>query len=70
MAVPGDAPVTLPVVETTGATDELLLPHAPPAVVLLSTADRPWQTAEVPVMAPGSEFTVMVLVTKQPDGNV
>ncbi len=65
--MPAETPHMVPEVPMV-ATAVLLLLHAPPAVALASVTQEPTQTSDGPVMAAGSEFTVTVVVAKQPVG--
>ena len=67
VAVPGDAPVTVPDVGLANdATAVLLLLHRPPPGVDPSVSDDPWHTCGVPVIVVGSGFTVTVVDLVQP----
>jgi hypothetical protein len=44
--------------------------HDPPVVAHDIDADKPWQIAGGPVTGNGNGFTVIILVTKQPVGNI
>ena len=59
-AAPGDTPVTMPV-EPTAAIAVLLLLHPPPVVPSVNVIVDPAQTLALPVIAPGSGFTVIAL---------
>jgi hypothetical protein len=63
--VPGAMPVTTPEVLMVPMAVTLLA-HAPPEVADVSVAEAPTQTDAGPVIAPGSELTVIVLVCWQP----
>jgi hypothetical protein len=56
--LPSTSPLPLP----TLATVVLLLLQEPPEDVSDKVVNRPWQTLSVPVILPGSGFTVIVLV--------
>ena len=62
MAVPADAPVTIPDDEPTVATAVLLLLHSPPVTVSANTVVPPGQTCVVPVIVSGSGTTVTCTV--------
>jgi hypothetical protein len=70
VVVPAPTGVTAPVPDTIVATEGILLLHVPPGVVqlIVSVPDR--HIADVPVIAAGSVFTVIVLVEMHPDGIV
>jgi hypothetical protein len=65
-------PAALPV--TTGPDTEampgLLEDQLPPLIELASVVEAPTHTVAVPVMAPGTGFTVKPVVVLQPAGNV
>jgi hypothetical protein len=58
VAVPGEAPPTIPVKTSAVAIAVLLLLHAPPVVPLASGIVRPVHTFITPVAGSGSAFTV------------
>lgn len=62
VAVPADCPVTIPVNEPTVATVTSLLLQLPPELVEVSVVVCPTHTVAVPVMAPGPEFIVTIVV--------
>ena len=64
--MPALTPLTIPVDEPTVALEVLLLLQVPPDVALLSEVVLPAQTTAVPVIAPGTGFTVAVRVVWQP----
>jgi hypothetical protein len=51
------------------ATAVLLLLQVPEGVASLSVVAEPAQTVNVPVIAAGTGFTVIIVVTRQPVGN-
>jgi hypothetical protein len=59
-------PVALPIV----AVPVALLLHVPPLVPLLSVIVNEGHTTLLPVIPAGSGFTVIVVVVRQPVGNV
>ena len=61
VAVPAELPVTIPAVPTE-ATEELLLVHEPPVVVLLSVVVLPVHTVAVPVIVPADGVLVTVTI--------
>ena len=65
VTIPLDIPVTVPVTDMVAIVGSLV-PHEPPAVVLLNTVDEPTQTVEAPEIAIGSGLTVIVQVVVQP----
>jgi hypothetical protein len=52
----------MPVADPTVAIAVLLLLHTPPAGVLVSVSEVPWQKSNVPPIAVGTAFTVIVCV--------
>ena len=70
LAVPRAAPVTMPVVPSTGAMAVLLLVQVPPGVVLINAMDVLRQAEVAPVIVGGSGFTVTVLDIAQPVGKI
>jgi hypothetical protein len=64
--MPDNTPLSEPIV----ATAVLLLLHVPPVVVLLNVVVLPTHTAVMPVIAPGSGLTVIMVEVKQPVPNV
>lgn len=61
----------MPEPDTIEATDALLVVQEPPELVVESViVEPPSHTAVGPVMAAGSGFTVMAVLTLQPVGNV
>jgi len=68
--VPDATPVTLPVAEPTIATPVLLLNHVPPDVVFASVDIDPSHTLNVPVIAAGLAFTVIVSFLEHPVARV
>ena len=68
VSVPGppDMPVTTPVVAFTVATAVLPLVHEPPVGLLPRVIVAPSATGVLPVIAPGSGFTVSTAVEIQP----
>ena len=69
MAVPTPAPFTIPVLDPTVATNELLLLQVPPGVASVKTDEVPVQMPVLPVMPAGRSFTVTIVVVKHPVGN-
>jgi hypothetical protein len=67
ITVPADTPFTVPLALPTVANAVLLLDHTPPAGVAVSDVPEPAHTERVPVIAPGTGLTVMVVVAKQPE---
>jgi hypothetical protein len=65
VAVPPITPDTTPSISTV-ATEALLLLHEPPVVAFANDVADPAQTLPVPVIAPGSGFTVTIAVVIQP----
>ena len=63
-------PVSNPVAEPMVATDVLLLLHVPPVVASINVVVAPAQIVVAPVIAPGSGFTVIVVVVGQPTTEV
>ncbi len=63
--MPGATAVTTPV-ELMVATDEALLLHEPPVVVVLNVAVEPAHNDVTPVMAAGRLITVTVTIARQP----
>lgn len=70
VTAPGTIPLTNPDVAFTVAVPASLLLHVPPGVTLVTVPVAPTHTAVVPPIVPGLAYTVTVLVTLQPDGNV
>jgi hypothetical protein len=68
--MPYATPVTVPVAEPTVATPVLLLNHVPPDVVLASVDVDPSHALNVPVIAAGLAFTVIVSFREQPVASV
>ena len=60
-------PVAIPEVEPISAIVLLELVHSPPGVKLINVEDKPVHIADVPEIADGVAFEVMVRVTKQPE---
>jgi hypothetical protein len=56
----------MPVVDDIVATDVVLLAHVPPVDAFDNTVVDNWHTARLPVIAPGTEFTVTTFVTGDP----
>lgn len=67
--MPGDIPVTIPVVKPTIAILRVLLVHVPPPVSLRVSLN-PTHTCNEPVIAAGNGSTVIIVVTKHPVVNV
>ena len=65
--VPAATPVATPVALLIEATLVVPLAQVPPLVASLSTAVLPTHTVPLPVIDPGSGFTVTSLVAVQPD---
>ena len=68
VAVPAVTPYTLPDASTV-ALELSLLVHTPPPPSE-NTVDCPVHTVGVPLIVPGSEFTVICVLALQPDGMV
>lgn len=68
VTVPAVTPVTMPDAEPTEAIAGLLLLHVPPASGSPSVIVVPAHTGELPVIAEGTELTVIVAVARQPVG--
>lgn len=68
VAVPAAEPQKKPGLSIEPTVEGLLL-HVPPVVVTVYVLQLPTHIASGPVIADGVAFTVMVVVTKQPDGN-
>jgi hypothetical protein len=66
VAVPTFTPLTTPVPEPTLAITTLLLLQVPPVSASLSVVVLPIHTCIVPVIADGSEVTVIVFIAAQP----
>ena len=66
VAVPDVPPVATPLAEPIETTDVRSLCHVPPAGVLPSVVEAPWQMDSEPVMPPGRLFTVAIAVVIQP----
>jgi hypothetical protein len=66
VAVPLTTPVTTPVEEATVATAGLPEDHTPPVVASARVVPTPAQALSVPVIAAGSELTVITAVVLQP----
>ena len=64
--MPEIMPVRLPAAAIAG----LLLLHMPPVTLLCNVDILPMQALVVPVIGPGSGFTVMFAVARQPDESV
>ena len=62
--------MTTPVAEPIVAIAELLLLQVPPGVASVSVVLKPIQPLVVPLMVPGSGFTVTVVVAVQPADRV
>ncbi len=68
VAVPAVSPVTRPVAEPAVATMILLLVQVPPGVESVRVMAVPTQSILAgPVIADGTDVTVSVLVTRQPE---
>ena len=65
VVVPASIPLTMPLVLPMVADAILLLIQLPPAVPSLSVMVIPSHTTDGPVIAPGVELTVMVVVLVQ-----
>ena len=63
--LPDAIPVTTPVVPIVASVPSLLL-QVPPAVASLSEVVKPTHTLAVPLIEPGSAFTVTTVVVLQP----
>ena len=63
------SPVTTPPAETEAIAGEMVL-HVPGVATSLNGVVRPWHTARLPSIAPGSGFTVTIAVVIQPVGKV
>ena len=71
VVVPTPTAVATPDAILTVATPVLLLLHVPPAVLLLSAVVLPLlHSVSVPVIAPGTAFTVATAVLTHPVDNV
>jgi hypothetical protein len=70
ITVPGDTPVTIPVVDPIDAMKPLELLHVPPVVASANVVVKPWHTLNVPAIGSGDGLTVKSEVTKQPVGSV
>lgn len=68
--MPGNTPVTIPVLNPIVAMVVALLVHVPPTVALFSVVVWPTQTLVVPVITDGNGFIVIIFVAEQPAGNV
>lgn len=68
--MPALTPLATPVAEPMVAMLPLVLLHVPPVVVIASVAELPIHTPVGPVIVPGDEPTVTVVVVRQPVGNV
>jgi hypothetical protein len=68
VTLPAVTPHASPVVLFTVATDGLLLVQKPPDVELERVVQEPTHTLVGPEIAPGKEFTVITLVSRQPVG--
>ena len=62
VVVPVATPVAIPVAEPMVATVVVLLLQVPPDVPSVSVVDEPIQTPELPAIAAGDGFTVIVCV--------
>lgn len=69
MQFPALIPVATPDPETI-PIDVLLLTQTPPEGKELNVVVKPSHTISVPLMTPGSGFTVIVIVVKHPLDNV
>lgn len=69
-AVPGEIPVTMPVLKPIISIVGLLLLHIPPAVISLSVVDAPGHIVVLPVIVAGTGFTVIPDELLQPVGSV
>ena len=69
VAVPGATPVTNPETGLTTATKVLPLVQTPPDVPSLNVSFWPTHNAPAPVIVDGSGFTVIIVVTVQPEPN-
>jgi hypothetical protein len=68
VAVPEPAPVVMiPVPTPIVATVGLSLSHVPPPGVLEIVVVPPWQRLSEPLIAPGSAFTVTIVVVIHPE---
>jgi hypothetical protein len=63
--MPGDTPVTIPVVEPTVAIARLLLLQVPPVLASLSGSVKPTVTPLPPNITAGEGLTVITAVAKQ-----
>ena len=70
MAEPPETPVNTPVVVPIVAMPIALELQVPPLVASLNVVDVPAQMLVVAVIAAGSGFTVIVVVTKHPAASV
>jgi len=66
MAVPGDAPVSVPEPAPIVATTVLLLLQVPVPVRSVRLVDDPWHTCEAPPIVAGSGFTTTVATAVHP----
>jgi hypothetical protein len=66
--VPKEMPLTMPDADPIVVL-VLLLVHTPPALELVSVADDPTHTEELPPITEGSDITLTVVVTKHPVPN-
>jgi hypothetical protein len=69
-AVPVVPVVTMPVREPIAATPVAPLCQVPPGVGLLKVDVPPWQAVKIPVIVPGTGFTLTVVDVTQPPGKV
>jgi hypothetical protein len=70
IAVPSDAPVTIPEVAPTGATNGLTLLQVPKGVPSVKPLVSPRQIPKVPEIGNGTAFTVTGILVLQPVGSV
>ena len=70
VAVPAETPETTPVPDATAAIAVLLLLHVPPPVASVNVVVDATHRADVPPIAAGSAFTVIVFAAIQPDASV
>lgn len=70
VAVPGEIPVTMPVVKPTVAIVVLLLVHVPPPGASDNAVVNPVHTVLMPAMGDGVGLTVTVIEEEQPVDNL
>ena len=70
VVVPAVTPVATPVDDPMIAMVVLPLIHIPPPAASVSAVVAPGHTCNVPPIADGPKFTVIVIITLQPDGIV